>query len=68
MSKTRHAEKIIALLRVYAERGRSLHGDDSVCVPMRRSPSTIMKYCRMGGISLADYSPRNATKQFSKEH
>lgn len=68
MGKKHHSEKMIKLLRFYAEKGRSLHGDDSVCIPLNRKPETVMKYCRMGGISLADYRPRNATEQFSKEH
>ena len=56
--QTKHASKMIDLLRYYAAQGRSLHGADSVCVPMRRSPLTIMKYCRRANITLSDYSSR----------
>lgn len=68
LDKKTHSEKMFELLRIYAAKGYSLHGENSVCRPLRRSPLTIMKYCRKGGISLADYSPRNTTAQMSKEH
>lgn len=56
---TPHQSKMIFVLRIYAGKGKRLA---EIAVPsvMNRVPDTLKRYCRLGRIRFADYTPRNS--------
>lgn len=61
MTLTPYQSRMIHVLSIYAQKGKSL-ADIAVPAIMDRVPGTLKRYCRLGAIQFPDYSPRSAAR------